>query len=81
MRRVRGKFRMKRSATTGCDSCPRRSGRLQLTFRRFINVFSRPEHPPTQLLDDLQRLDPATLDKAVEVKVNSARHAANDGLG
>jgi len=31
-------------------------------FRRFIGVFARPEHPLTLFLDDLQWLDPATLD-------------------
>jgi hypothetical protein len=36
--------------------------RLQLLFRRFLGVFARPEHPLTLFLDDLQWLDPATLD-------------------
>src|SRR6201991_3820284 len=36
--------------------------RFQLVFRRFIAVFARPEHPLTLFLDDLQWLDPATLD-------------------
>ena len=36
--------------------------RFQLVFRRFINVFARPEHPLTLFLDDLQWLDFATLD-------------------
>jgi PAS domain S-box-containing protein len=36
--------------------------RFQLVFRRFINVFARPEHPLALFLDDLQWLDPATLD-------------------
>src|SRR5262249_42005028 len=31
-------------------------------FRRFINVFARPEHPLALFLDDLQWLDAATLD-------------------
>jgi len=39
--------------------------RFQLVFGRFINVSARPDHP-----DDLQWLDAATLDKAVEIKVN-----------
>jgi MFS family permease len=39
-------------------------------FRRFLGVFARPEHPPALFLDDLQWLDAATLDKAVEMKVN-----------
>jgi PAS domain S-box-containing protein len=36
--------------------------RFQLTFRRFIGVFARPEHPLALFLDDLQWLDAATLD-------------------
>ncbi|MGF6604037.1 PAS domain S-box-containing protein [Paraburkholderia sp. GAS448] len=36
--------------------------RFQLMFRRFIEVFARPEHPLVLFLDDLQWLDEATLD-------------------
>ena len=36
--------------------------RFHLVFRRFINVFARPEHPLALFLDDLQWLDVATLD-------------------
>jgi predicted ATPase/signal transduction histidine kinase len=36
--------------------------RFHLVFRRFINVFARPEHPLALFLDDLQWLDSATLD-------------------
>jgi serine/threonine protein kinase len=36
--------------------------RFNLAFRRFINVFARPEHPLALFLDDLQWLDAATLD-------------------
>jgi predicted ATPase/GAF domain-containing protein len=36
--------------------------RFNLVFRRFINVFARPEHPLALFLDDLQWLDAATLD-------------------
>ncbi|QKK28143.1 AAA family ATPase [Rhizobium indicum] len=36
--------------------------RFQLTLRRFISVFARPEHPLALFLDDLQWLDAATLD-------------------
>jgi serine/threonine protein kinase len=36
--------------------------RFNLVFRRFINVFARPEHPLALFLDDLQWLDTATLD-------------------
>ena len=36
--------------------------RFQLVFRRFIDVFARAEHPLALFLDDLQWLDPATLD-------------------
>jgi PAS domain S-box-containing protein len=36
--------------------------RFQLVFRRFIDVFARPEHPLALFLDDLQWLDAATID-------------------
>lgn len=36
--------------------------RLHLTFRQFIGVFARPEHPLALFLDDLQWLDAATLE-------------------
>jgi PAS domain S-box-containing protein len=36
--------------------------RFQMVFRRFLNVFARPEHPLALFLDDLQWLDSATLD-------------------
>ena len=36
--------------------------RFQLVFRRLLGVFARREHPLVLLLDDLQWLDPATLD-------------------
>jgi len=36
--------------------------RFQMVFGRFISVFARPEHPLALFLDDLQWLDPATLD-------------------
>jgi hypothetical protein len=36
--------------------------RFHLTFRRFISVFARPEHPLALFLDDLQWLDTATLE-------------------
>jgi len=36
--------------------------RFQLVFRQFIGVFARPEHPLVLFLDDMQWLDPATLD-------------------
>ena len=36
--------------------------RFHLVFRRFLNVFARPEHPLALFLDDLQWLDAATLD-------------------
>ena len=37
-------------------------GRFQLVFRRFLAAFARPEHPLALFLDDLQWLDPATLE-------------------
>ena len=36
--------------------------RFQGVLRRFIGIFARPEHPLAIFLDDLQWLDPATLD-------------------
>src|ERR1700681_3821478 len=36
--------------------------RFQMVFRRFLGVFARKEHPLVLFLDDLQWLDPATLD-------------------
>ena len=41
--------------------------RFQLTMRRFIGVFARPEQPPALFLDDLQWLDAATLDLIEDV--------------
>ena len=36
--------------------------RFQMVFRRFLSAFAQPEHPLALFLDDLQWLDPATLD-------------------
>src|SRR6266403_92804 len=36
--------------------------RFHLVFRRFLCAFARPEHPLALFLDDLQWLDPATLE-------------------
>ncbi len=36
--------------------------RFQLVFRHFLGVFARADHPLVLFLDDLQWLDPATLD-------------------
>ena len=45
--------------------------RFQLVFRRFINVFARPEHPLALFLDDLQWLDAATLDLMEDLLTHS----------
>ena len=46
--------------------------RFRLVFRRFIGVFSRPEHPLALFLDDLQWLDAATLDLLEALLTQSA---------
>jgi hypothetical protein len=57
-------------------------GHLQLVFRRFLSVFPWAEHSLALFLDDWQWLDAATLDKAVEMKVNfCAAHLKRMGLG
>jgi PAS domain S-box-containing protein len=45
--------------------------RFQLVFRRFIGIFARPEHPLALFLDDLQWLDPATLDLVEDLLTRS----------
>ncbi|MDB5956378.1 serine/threonine-protein kinase PknK [Ramlibacter sp.] len=45
--------------------------RFQMVFRRFIGAFARPEHPLALFLDDLQWLDPATLDLLEHVVTHS----------
>jgi PAS domain S-box-containing protein len=41
--------------------------RFRLVFQRFLGVFARPEHPLVLFLDDLQWLDPATLNLVEDV--------------
>ena len=50
---------------------PDAQGRFQLVFRRFISVFSRPEHPLVLFLDDLQWFDAATLDLVEDLLTRS----------
>ena len=47
-----------------------RQVQFQQAFRRFIGVFAQPKHPLVLFLDDLQWIDPATLDLL--------EHLAND---
>jgi hypothetical protein len=48
-------------------SAAQAQSRFQLTMRRFIGVFARPEQPLALFLDDLQWLDAATLDLIEDV--------------
>ena len=43
-------------------SPPEERSRFQTVFRRFLGVFARPDQPLVIFLDDLQWVDPATLD-------------------
>ena len=45
--------------------------RFQRLFRRFLDVFARPEHPLALFLDDLQWLDSATLEMLEHLAVHS----------
>lgn len=54
---------------------PAAKARFQRALRRFIGVFARPEHPLTLFLDDLQWLDPATLELLEDLLVQpDVRH-------
>ena len=46
--------------------------RFQLVFRRFLGAFARPEHPLALFLDDLQWLDPATLELLEQLMTDPA---------
>jgi PAS domain S-box-containing protein len=45
--------------------------RFQRVFRRFLDVFARPEHPLALFLDDLQWLDSATLEMLEHLAAHS----------
>src|SRR5271169_5080744 len=45
--------------------------RFQLVLRRFIGVFTWPEHPLALFLDDMQCLDAATLDLIEDLLIRS----------
>jgi PAS domain S-box-containing protein len=45
--------------------------RFQRVFRRFLDVFARPEHPLALFLDDLQWLDTATLEMLEHLATHS----------
>ena len=49
--------------------------RFQLVFRRFIDVFARPEHPLVLFLDDMQWLDVATLDLIEDLLTHADRQS------
>ena len=49
-------------------------GRFQLVFGRFVGVFARAEHPLALFLDDLQWLDPATLELLERLMADSDVH-------
>src|SRR5215471_4519024 len=48
--------------------------RFQVVFRRFIGVFARPDYPLALFLDDLQWLDPATLDLFEDLVRSDLQH-------
>jgi predicted ATPase len=48
-------------------------GRFQFVIRRLLGVFARPEHPLALFLDDVQWLDPATLDLFEDLQTQTDR--------
>src|SRR5258705_1016868 len=54
---------------------PQAQNRFERVVRRFVSVFARPEHPLALFVDDLQWIDPGTLDVVEDLLTNAdVRH-------